>query len=146
MNTSIKNKLDRPKIKQISAVEWSDELSLNNENIDAQHKNLFALTNELIKHSDADAHSEIINETLYELLQYIDIHFAEEEELLEKVNYPKLEEHKKIHRSFTRKIAMFCRDVVKGKAHIAEELLVFLTEWIRQHTSIDDQDYKNYIQ
>lgn len=145
MNTTTKQKIEKPDIKHISSVKWTQELSLNNENIDEQHKKLFALTNELIMHSDADAHSEIINETLYELLQYVDIHFSEEEEMLEKVGYPKLEEHKKIHRSFTKKIAMFCRDVVRGKAHIAEELLVFLTGWIYQHTSIDDQDYKNYI-
>lgn len=137
--------IDRPKVKEIAAVEWSEELSLNNEDIDAQHKKLFALTNELINHSDADAHSEIINETLYELLQYVDVHFSDEEEMLAKINYPKLEEHRKIHRSFTRKIAMFCQDVVKGKAHIAEDLLDYLTGWIIQHTSIEDQDYKNYL-
>lgn len=127
------------------AILWNEELSLKHEVIDNQHKKLFALTNELVKHADADAHSEIINETLYELLQYIDTHFSDEEALLELMNYPKLEEHKKLHRSFTKQIAMFCRDVVQGKAHIAEELLVFLTKWLKQHTAIDDQDYKNYL-
>lgn len=124
---------------------WTEGLSLNNETIDNQHKHLFKLTNELIDHSDADAHSEVLNDILYELLQYIDSHFSDEEALLAQLNYPKLEEHKRIHRSFTRKIAMFCKDVVNRKAHIAEELLTFLSAWIKQHTTIDDQDYKNYI-
>ena len=124
---------------------WRSELSLNNEELDAQHQQLFNLTNELIKHADADAHSEIINETLYELLQYIDVHFSDEEKMLEELNYPKLAEHKRAHRNFTKKIARFCQDVVLGKSHIAEHLLTFLSTWIMQHTGFDDQDFKKYI-
>lgn len=145
MNATTTQKVERSTNKSFSKVHWSSELSLNNEDIDAQHQKLFALTNELIDQSDAHAHSEIVNETLYELLKYIDVHFTDEEELLEKINYPKLDEHKKLHRGFTKKIAMFCHDVVKGKAKITENLLEYLIAWILQHTGIDDQDYKNYV-
>lgn len=143
---STTNSKIRKTVKRIpKPMQWCDSLSLNHEAIDEQHQHLFALTNELIKHSDADVHSEIINETLYKLLQYIDHHFKDEEQLLEDLGYPKLLEHKTLHREFTRKIAMFCKDVVQGKAHIAEELIIYLTSWLKQHTSIDDQDYKNYL-
>ena len=145
MNTITNQKVDRSTNRSFSKVLWSPELSLDNEDIDAQHQKLFSLTNELIGHADADAHSEIINETLYELLQYIDVHFSDEEEMLKNINYPKFDEHKKLHRGFTKKIAMFCQDVVKGRAKIAEHLLEFLIAWITQHTSIDDQDYKKYL-
>ena len=145
MNATIQQKDKISTSTSFSAVKWSPELSFNDENIDTQHQKLFELTNELIGHSDADAHSEIINETLYELLKYVDEHFSDEEEMLENINYPKLAEHKKLHRGFTKNIAMFCQDVVKEKAKVAEQLLEFLTAWIVQHTSIDDQDYKNYL-
>jgi len=140
-NRKIKDKESIP----TQAIYWSEAISLGNEEVDNQHKKLFELTNELIKHADADAHSEIINETLYELLQYVDTHFSDEEALMESINYPKLEEHKKLHRSFTKQIAMFCRDVVQGKATIAEELLAYLSHWLQHHTSQADQDYKNYL-
>jgi len=146
MNTTKKTAITQPAKTSFPKVYWTQELSLGNEDIDEQHQKLFALTNELIDHSDAEARSEIINETLYELLQYIDVHFRDEEEMLQKINYPKLEEHKKIHRSFTKKIAMFCHDVVKGKSKVAEHLLEYLIAWLSQHTSVDDQDYKRYLQ
>lgn len=145
MQASVLQNTNKQSTKSFSPVTWKSELSLNNEDIDTQHQHLFALTNELIQHADADAHSEIINETLYELLKYVDVHFSDEEEMLKKVNYPRLDEHKKLHRAFTKKIALFCHDVVKGKAHIAEELLSFLSQWIVQHTEIEDLDYKNYL-
>ncbi len=145
MRTSTDIKTQKITSRSFSLMQWSDALSLNHEIIDEQHQKLFSLTNELIKHSDADAHSELINETLYELLQYIDTHFADEEELLEQMDYPKLEEHKQLHRNFTKKVAMFCKDVVQGKSEVASDLIIFLTSWLKQHTAIDDQDYKNYL-
>ena len=145
----IKTSTDTKGIKRsmnfISPLVWTPEISTNNENIDEQHQELFAITNELIEHADASAKSEVVNEILYKLLQYIEVHFNEEEELLSQVNYPQLQEHKALHRGFTKKIALFCKDVVRGRAYISDELLLYLTSWIIQHISINDQDYKNYV-
>lgn len=129
----------------METLQWTEKISVNNEKIDDQHKKLIDLTNELILHSNAAPNSQIVNETLYELLKYTKYHFQDEEELMEKFNYPKLDEHKKKHREFVRQIAMFCEDVIEGKATVTNEILKFLTEWITQHTSIEDMDYKNYI-
>lgn len=127
------------------SAQWTEALSLDNETIDNQHQKLFNIINELIKHADADVHSEILNETLYELLLYVDFHFSDEEEMLMKTNYPRLEEHKKIHRSFTKKIAMLCKDVVKGESNVTHNLITFLSEWLIQHIGVEDQDYKDFI-
>lgn len=129
----------------METIQWSEKISVNNDRIDNQHKKLFDLTNDLILHSNAKTNSEIINETLYELLKYTKYHFHDEEQLMEQFNYPKLEEHKKTHKEFIYTVVMFCNDVSEGKATVTNELLIFLTEWLIKHTSIDDQDYKNYI-
>ena len=126
-------------------IQWSESICVNNSEIDNQHKNLIQLTNNLILNSNAKVNSEIIGETLQKLLKYIKEHFKDEEELLEKCNYPKLEEHKKEHKKFVKKIVDFCNDVLNGKSAVTEEMIYFLVDWLLNHTSIDDQDYKNYI-
>lgn len=122
---------------------WSDALSLNNEKIDEQHKHLYALTNRLIDESKGNP--EVLNDTLYQLLQYIENHFKDEEILLKKRGYPYLEEHKRVHRTFLRKIAMFCKDDVDGKPKIEEELYSYLSLWLLTHIEKTDQEYKDYI-
>ena len=129
----------------METIQWSESISVNNSEIDIQHKNLIQLTNNLILNSNAKVNSEIIGETLQKLLKYIKEHFKDEEELLEKCNYPKLEEHKKEHKKFVKKIVGFCNDVLIGKSAVTEEMIYFLVDWLLNHTSIDDQDYKNYI-
>ena len=129
----------------METIQWTEKISVNNEKIDNQHKKLIELTNDLILHSNATPNSKIVNETLYELLKYTKYHFHDEEELMENFNYPKLEEHKKAHKDFVYQIVMFCNDVSEGKATVTNEILNFLTRWLIQHTSIDDQDYKKYI-
>jgi len=126
-------------------IQWSETISVNNTTIDNQHKRLIDLINELSKHSNTGANSKIINETLSELLRYTLTHFSDEEEFMRKAGYPKLDQHIKKHRDFSHKIATFCLDVQNGKASVTKDLLQFLADWLVEHTSVDDQDYKNYI-
>jgi hemerythrin len=104
----------------METIQWNESISVNNSDIDNQHKNLIQLTNNLILNSNAGVNSEIIGETLQKLLKHIKQHFKDEEELLEKSNYPKLEEHKKEHKKFVLKIVQFCKDVLDGKSTVTE--------------------------
>lgn len=129
----------------METIQWSESISVNNSDIDNQHKNLIELTNNLILNSNAGVNSEIIGETLQKLLKHIKQHFKDEEELLEKCNYPKLEEHKVEHKKFVLKIVQFCKDVLDRKSTVTKEMINFLAGWLLNHTSVNDQDYKNYI-
>ena len=129
----------------METIQWSESISVDNYEIDNQHKYLIQLTNNLILNSNAKVNSVIIGETLQKLYKYIKEHFKDEEALLEKCNYPKLEEHKEEHKKFVLKIVRFCKDVLDGKSTVTEEMISFLVDWILNHTSVDDQDYKSYI-
>jgi hemerythrin-like metal-binding protein len=127
-------------------IRWDDRISVNNFEIDNQHKYLIQLVNTLILNSNAKVNSAIIGESLQNLLKYTKEHFHDEEILLDRHNYPKLEEHKKEHKKFVLEIAGFCKDVLHGKSTITEEMISFLVYWFLNHTSVNDQDYKSYIQ
>lgn len=126
-------------------LEWNEKLSVDNNVIDNQHKELFELTNQLIAEYNNDINSPLIGETLRDLLQYTKRHFKQEERLLKKVGYPKLKEHEKMHVDFVFKIAMFCKDVMECKPDIVEEMIEYLTDWLVNHTSEADLDFKNYL-
>jgi hemerythrin len=129
----------------MNLIQWNESFSVNNLLIDNQHRNLFKLTNNLILNSNAKVNSEIISETLHDLILYAKTHFKDEEELLKKHHYPKFSEHKTMHENFIYEIAMFCEDVVNRKTTVAEDMINYLVNWIFNHTCKDDQDYKNYI-
>lgn len=129
----------------MKALRWKEFLSVHDPIIDNQHKELFELTNQLISNSNADSHSPIVGETLKELLKYARKHFKEEERFLERVGYPKIIEHKKMHSNFILKIAMFCKDVMDRKTNVTEEMINYLVTWLVSHVSKEDIDFKNYI-
>lgn len=120
----------------MESIQWSESISVNNYKIDNQHKYLIQLVNNLILNSNAEVNSEIIGETLQNLLKYTKDHFKDEEALLSIYNYPKLEEHKKEHKKFLLKIVGFCKDVWQGKSTVTEEMISFLVGWLLNHTSV----------
>ena len=126
-------------------IQWNDRISVNNFEIDNQHRYLIQLVNNLILNSNAKVNSAIIGDSLQNLLKYTKEHFRDEEILLEKHNYPKLVEHRKEHKNFVLKIAGFCKDVLQGKSTVTVEMISFLVTWFLNHTSINDQDYKSFI-
>ena len=126
-------------------LQWTEDLSVDNIVVDNQHRELFDLTNNLILECKDDKCSPLIGETLSDLLKYAKRHFKEEEKLLREIKYPKLEEHEKMHIDFIFKIAMFCKDVLNGKSSVVEEMIEYLTDWLINHTSSADLDFKNYI-
>ena len=129
----------------METLQWNDSISVNNFEIDNQHKYLIQLVNNLILNSNAKVKSAIIGESLQNLLKYTKEHFRDEELMLDKHNYPKLVEHKKEHKKFVLKIAGFCKDVLNGKSTVTVEMISFLVDWLINHTSVNDQDYKSHI-
>lgn len=124
---------------------WNSSLAIGNFLIDKQHQNIIDLTNKLIQNADAKAKSEAISEILRDLWIYYTNHFKEEEKLLEELNYPKLEAHRKLHESFTIKVAHFNKDVLLMKPDVIAEMIKFLGDWFIHHISTADQDYKKYL-
>lgn len=59
-----------------------------------QHKKLVNILNKLINSSNTTVDSELITETLGQLTGYVKEHFAYEEKLLERYEFPGLAGHK----------------------------------------------------
>lgn len=130
---------------QATKIEWSDKYVLNNEILDAEHKTVINILNNLLDDADAENRSEIINESLYKLLEHIEIHFKHEEEIMAKCNYPKLEQQKKSHQKFHKEVVMFCKTAMTDEKKVVKSLIMLLMTWVTHHISVEDQDIRKYL-
>lgn len=130
---------------QITKIEWSDSYTLDNGILDDEHKRVINILNDLLDDADADNSSEIINETLYKLLEHIETHFKHEEEIMSQCNYPRLEQQKKSHQKFHKEVVMFCKSVMTDEKKVVKSLIMLLMKWVTHHISVEDLDIKKYL-
>jgi hemerythrin len=124
---------------------WTDEYSVANNAVDADHQTFFALASEL---ATAAPQPEQLADVLHRLEAYAQGHFAREEALMAAINYPALEEHVKSHRKFVdwlnAETARY-RNAGTSHAEIAREICAFVEEWLVRHIMNEDMRYRDYI-
>lgn len=126
-------------------IEWNAELSVGIEEIDAQHKVLLSLLNDMHEAIQQQRSREVAKEILEKLMDYTRIHFAVEESLMRILGYPGYEEHKQQHVELMLSIGELSRKMERGKITIGFELQYFLKNWLTKHIIGTDKDYTGYF-
>lgn len=126
-------------------IEWRDEFSVNNSEIDAQHKKLFQIASKayaLLKDSKKeDKYDEIVG-ILEELKEYSQYHFTFEENYMKEIGYRKLLSHKTIHDDFIQRINnVNLNDIDGNQSKYLLETLDFIMNWISEHILGADKLY-----
>jgi hemerythrin len=124
-------------------IEWSADLSVNNEIIDKQHKHIFTILDQLNMQLPEDAKNCQFARLLTELTDYGLTHLKEEEKIMAEKQYPGLDEHKKIHKAYLLKVAMFN---IKFHETSQKEVVDFLKNWWYNHISKMDMQYRDFIE
>ena len=125
--------------------DWNDSYSVNIASIDGQHKNLFRIAGELhaaMLNGKAQASTSKI---LDRLVQYVGVHFAYEERLMQAAHYPEFVPHKAMHAELTKQVLQFQQDVQQGKQLLSIHLLQFLKNWLVNHIQGEDQKYAPFL-
>ncbi len=126
--------------------EWTDDFITGIEMIDKDHQLLVSLINQLHAAIEADQDRDIIASVLTVLTEYTCTHFAREEKLLEKSDYPDLAEHREKHRNLSSQAIEIYRRYSENEASdISTETLVFLKEWLTKHILGSDMAYRPYV-
>jgi hemerythrin len=125
---------------------WSDDFSVNVQEIDEQHKVLVGLLNELhvaiIEH-----HGRITSrEVLDRLAEYTRTHFLLEESLMRLTNYPGFEVHKQQHEDLISQVRALQHKLDNENVAITFELLHFLKNWLIQHINDSDKRLGAHVQ
>ncbi|MDR1400561.1 MAG: bacteriohemerythrin [Treponema sp.] len=126
-------------------VTWEDRYALGIPFIDAQHKELVRLTNELFLSCKTGSANEIFRETIKAAVKYVAEHFSAEEAMLERIKYPEFAEHKKEHEVFVQKVLEDVHNFEAGRSFVPNIFVRFLKDWILTHIAMSDKKYANYI-
>ena len=127
-------------------VEWIESYSVGIPEIDAEHKRLVALINELHSAYVAGQSRQDVVHILNGLVAYIATHFVHEEAFLRETHYPQIDAHIQLHQKFAKEVASKCRRVRGDQFPRALELLSFLKTWLINHIIIKDKEYGAFIE
>jgi len=122
-------------------IEWSNELSVGIEEIDAQHKVLVDLLNEIHEAMQQGRTVQSTRGIIDRLDEYTRVHFAVEESLMRILHYPDYERHKEEHDKLIAQLADMHGKWEKGKGAIGFELAHFLKTWLTKHILEGDKRY-----
>lgn len=121
---------------------WNKSLETGIDLIDKQHKRLFDNIDILKDASQKDRYAQILEF----LGEYVRKHFADEEGMHHRLNYPKALSHKKMHSDF---VIVF--NNLKNEFDVAGEKLTILmkinkavTEWLTGHIMVHDKTFAEY--
>lgn len=126
-------------------IQWTDDLSVNITEIDDQHKRLIALIGELNDAAHNDMSPDVLKNIFKSLTLYTITHFSTEEQYFDQYDYPEKEPHKEEHLNFVDTIADFKDAFEKGKAEISDDMMEFLSDWLRDHIMGTDQKYSAFF-
>src|ERR1035438_4801402 len=101
--------------------EWKNEYSVNLASIDAQHKKLFAIAEELHEAMRTGQTKPVLSKILDRLVQYTVTHFAQEEGLMKLHGYPDFAAHKSAHEALKKQVLDFQREFEAGETFISIE-------------------------
>lgn len=119
---------------------WRDSYACGQPDIDAEHRELFELANELISVTGKDLAG--IDAALVALLQHLEQHFAHEEEILAARGYARLEEHRNSHASLLRKAGELRNAAMaSGNASFGALIDFLANDVVARHLFTADRDY-----
>ena len=118
--------------------------SVENELLDEQHKVILNYMAKIYQCILAGTKGQELSEGINRLDAFCKLHLLDEENELEKMNFPAIDDHKFEHALFIRHLENFAGryeelDRVKG----VEELL-FLKNWFMEHVRVFDKKYAEF--
>ena len=126
---------------------WSPMFSVNVPYIDNQHRKLFSLINDLYSSIKEPYLEGNIFQKLNDFLHYSEMHFKDEEDILELIKFPqmKLRRHKKTHEDIIEQVYKFNDQLSKGDEKVIYNLEYFLNSWVIRHILVNDKEFQPYL-
>ena len=124
---------------------WNQSLSVGDEHIDDDHKELFALVNEL---QTANMSRDYLSGIIGRLDNYAKEHFSREEDYMRAADYPGLEAHIAEHRLFNEWIDSVKTTYTRAPESpfvIGEQVNDYVSRWLVNHIMKVDMKYRDFI-
>lgn len=129
----------------ILIIEWKKEWESNNKIIDAQHREILDMGNQLINLCIEATSQKEIEKQLDSLLKHVSNHFKAEEAILKQVNYPGYSHHAEIHYKLLNK-AMKIKELYHSGEVMPSAFYSFLMDdVIANHLEEEDTKFFGYL-
>lgn len=124
---------------------WNTRYSTGIQLIDEQHKELFAVVNELRRAVQAGADRAEIRTLISKLLKCSEEHFATEEAYMSRYGYPDLTQHVAEHISMVTSLRELSDKFDESHHTMALMVPTFMEGWLRHHISDGDFGFVTFL-
>ncbi|MDH4319975.1 MAG: bacteriohemerythrin [Desulfobulbaceae bacterium] len=127
-------------------VDWSRGFETGLDWQDAQHRELFDRLVALDKAIEQRQSREVVSRTLTFLDDYVETHFGQEEEWMQKTAYQEAAQHRAEHEDFRLMLATFHQFVTRTrKLVLATKIRAELNQWFLQHIQTTDKRLGGFL-
>lgn len=127
---------------------WDPDLfNLKIPDMDKEHLHLISLMNLLFeKNQCAQSKNELLK-VINDLLDFVILHFKNEEAFMEKVQFPGLSNHHTIHQRLLSQLKQHKQDFEEDPSgKINERFFDFLALWLTAHIQHFDKEYSLWVE
>jgi len=124
---------------------WSDTLSVQVDEIDADHRRLIDLYHILKSAVEEGITKDYLEALMEELISCTEYHFRHEERLMVKYEYEGFAEHKQEHQELIESAKEFKKEILSGDKQIGTEDIKSLEDWLTGHIFCSDMDLGSYL-
>ncbi|MEW6198813.1 MAG: bacteriohemerythrin [Planctomycetota bacterium] len=122
-------------------ITWDQSLSVGVPDLDAQHRRLVDMINDLHDAMAKGQGRDALKPLLTRLAQYTVTHFQAEEQYMRKINYPNLLQHKAEHENLVRRVKELTQSYESNQIALTIETMNFLRDWLTSHIRRVDRQY-----
>jgi len=127
---------------------WTEELQVyknNVKSIDAQHKKLIDIVNDLHDNMKLGKGREVMDDILKRLIDYTVYHFGTEKSVWTKHNYPGGPSHDAEHIKLTNDVLAFQARFNKSEVMVSVDIMNFLKDWLTNHILKTDKEFGLFL-
>lgn len=124
---------------------WSKSLEIGDPLVDSEHRYLVELVNNLNEQFEAGKKGVSLAKVFTHLVNYVRIHFENEEALMAAIDFPELKEHQVKHQELVSQAMQLSNDYMEGEEDITLETVEFLKKWAVDHIAGTDMKIKPFV-
>ncbi len=126
-------------MQQVRRLVWEPQYTVHVEELDAQHQNLFGITNNIMDLYENG--SGELYPSLEHLVQYLCTHIRAENAVMIESDYPGYAAQTAQHEEFIDRMQAFLQSYKESDQDLIFNMLSYLHGWIYSHTITMDQQY-----
>ncbi|MGN1091299.1 MAG: bacteriohemerythrin [Alphaproteobacteria bacterium] len=128
---------------------WRDSMNLNYPPLDDEHKAFLNVVNQAYMASQVDDF-EMMDRVFEKCYDYARNHFSHEEDIMERIQFPDIENHMKSHQVFIHNVSEMRQQYevapsMEDKRRVSIKLANFLNVWLLGHILSKDKVLKPFL-